>query len=211
MPVDGAKLHPPGTIVILNGASSSGKSSILTHLQRMLTGMPDGAPWHNGPWLNAGIDKFIFMLPGSYLNRPLWDEVLGKADHAGLHGHRLMAGMHHALAALARQGNHLLVDHVLVEPSWVEECARLFAELTAYLIGIHCPLEVLEARERERKDRTLGQARLQFDRVHRHGVYDLEIDSSTADAEACAARIAGYLVAGTPPRAFRHLRQRAGR
>jgi chloramphenicol 3-O phosphotransferase len=203
-------MQPLGTLIILNGTSSSGKSSILTHLQRLLTDAKTPA-WHDGPWLNAGIDKFIFMLPGSYLNRPLWDEVLGKADHAGAQGHRLFSGMHHALAALARQGNHLLVDHVLVEPRWVDECARLFADLPAYLIGIHCPLDVLEARERDRKDRTLGQARLQFDRVHQHGVYDLEIDSSTAPADACAATIANFVAAGAPPWAFRHLQPRPRR
>ena len=52
-------MQQPGTILILNGASSAGKSSILAHLQRMLDG-----PRYHGPFLNAGIDKFIFMLPG---------------------------------------------------------------------------------------------------------------------------------------------------
>jgi chloramphenicol 3-O phosphotransferase len=189
----------PGTLIVLNGASSAGKSSILAHLQRTL----------DGPFLNAGIDKFIFMLPNRYLNRPLWDEIMGKADRAGDQGHIFFAGMHHALAAMARQGNHLLVDHVLVEPSWVAQCAVLFADLPAYLIGIHCPLDILERRERERKDRTLGQARLHFDLVHQHGLYDLEVDTSLATAETCAATIADYLASGAPPTAFRQLRQRA--
>ena len=192
-------MHDPGTIIFLNGTSSSGKSSILAHLQRTLA----------GPFLIAGIDKFIFMLPGSYLNRPLWDDVLGKADQAGEQGHLLFSGMHHALATMARRGNHLVVDHVLVEPSWVSECAMLFADLPAYLIGIHCPLAVLEAREQERKDRTLGQARLQFGRVHQFTVYDLEIDTSLASADFCAQRIAEYLASGAPPVAFRQLRQRS--
>ncbi len=148
------------------------------------------------------------MLPGSYLNRPLWDDMLGKADNAGKQGHILFSGMHHALAAMARQGNHLLVDHVLVEPSWVEECAMLFAELPAYLIGIHCPLKILETRERDRKDRTLGQAQLQFDRVHNYTLYDFEVDTSLAPAESCAGMIAQYLATGAPPTAFQQLRQR---
>jgi chloramphenicol 3-O phosphotransferase len=188
----------PGTIIILNGASSAGKSSILAHLQHTL----------EGPFLNAGIDKFIFMLPSSYLNRPLWDDVLGKADQAGEQGHILFSGMHHALAALAQRGNHLLADHVLVEPSWVEECALLMADLPAYLIGVHCPLAILEQREVERKDRTLGQARLQFERVHRFTLYDLEVDTSLAPAEACAATIAAHLASGAAPMAFRRLRER---
>src|SRR4051812_29983201 len=186
-------MQPPGTIIILNGASSAGKSSILAHLQRTL----------DGPFLNAGIDKFIFMLPSNYLNRPLWDDVFGEMDKAGAQGHILFSGMHHALAAMARQGNHLLADHVMVEKRWVEECALLFADLPAYLIGIHCPLELLEVRERERKDRTLGQARLHFEHVHQYTRYALEIDTSLAPAEACAAQIAAFLAGGAPPHAFR--------
>ncbi|NIP51373.1 chloramphenicol phosphotransferase, partial [candidate division KSB1 bacterium] len=58
------------------------------------------------------------------------------------------------------------------------ECARLFHGLPAYLIGIKCPLEVLEQRERDRKDRTLGQARAQFGLVHSLVNYDYQVDTS---------------------------------
>jgi chloramphenicol 3-O phosphotransferase len=191
----------PGTILLLNGTTSSGKSSILGHLQTML----------DGPFLDAGIDKFIFMLPERYLSeRELWDTVLGHAAYAGPLGRRLFSGMHHAIAALARAGNHILADHVLVEPDWVRECAELFAELPAHLIAVRCPLAVVEQRERDRGDRTLGQARKQFDRAHAHGIYDLEIDSSLATPEACAAQIRDYLIAGAQPTAFRRLRASLG-
>ena len=63
----------PGTIVILNGASSSGKTTLLKLLQERL----------EEPYLNAGIDKFIWMLPERWLERPLWDDVLGLATTAG--------------------------------------------------------------------------------------------------------------------------------
>ncbi len=84
-----------GTIVILNGTSSSGKSSIVRALQGIF----------EEPYLEAGLDKFLWMLPKRYLNRPLWDEVLGLADRAGPVGHRLVSGMHQAIAALSRAGN----------------------------------------------------------------------------------------------------------
>jgi chloramphenicol 3-O phosphotransferase len=186
----------PGTILSLNGASSAGKSSLLTALQLAL----------REPYLEAGMDKFIFMLPARYLNRPLWDDILGLAVSAGAHGHQLFAGMHQAQAALARAGNNVLADHVLVEPAWVAECAALFADLPAYLIGVRCPLEVLEAREQARADRTLGQARAQFARVHAHGEYDLEVDTHTHSPAECAAQIVAYLASGAPPRAWRALR-----
>jgi chloramphenicol 3-O phosphotransferase len=170
----------PGTIIVLNGTSSSGKTSILQALQTQL----------DEPFLNMGIDKFIWMLPERYLDRPLWDDVLGLATRAGATGHTLFSGMHHALAAASRRGNHLLADHVLVEKAWVDECASLFADLPAYLIGLRCPLVVLEAREMARKNRTLGQARAQFDVVHRHvREYDLEVDTSLLTPEQCAAQI----------------------
>jgi GNAT superfamily N-acetyltransferase len=145
------------------------------------------------------------MLPKRYLDRPLWDDVLGRAAEAGEMGQCLFLGMHQAIAALSTAGLHVLADHVLVEPAWVRECARLFADLPAYLIGIRCPLEVLEQRERDRKDRTLGQARLQFERVHAHGIYDLEVDTSHIDPEKCARKIQEH-VQNHPPQAFRQLR-----
>lgn len=63
----------PGTIILLNGASSAGKTSIVTALQDML----------DAPFLDAGIDKFIWMLPRRYRDRPLWDDVLGLAAQTG--------------------------------------------------------------------------------------------------------------------------------
>ncbi len=184
-----------GTIIILNGASSSGKSSLLKELQNTF----------NEPYLNAGLDKFLWMLPSRYLDRPLWDDVLGKADHAGETGHKLIYAMHRAIFALAENGFNLLVDHVLVEPGWVQDCAELFAVQPAYLIGIRCPLEVLELREKERRDRTLGQARLQFERVHAHGLYDFEVDTSIESVEDCAKRVRDFLKSGVEPMAFRRL------
>jgi chloramphenicol 3-O phosphotransferase len=172
-----------GKIVILNGTSSSGKSSILKALQNLL---PE-------PYLDAGIDKFIWMLPSRYLDRPLWDDVPGKAVEAGAAGHQLIRAMHRSIAEISRAGLNVLADHVLVEPDWVQDCAEVFHGLPAYLIGIHCPLEILEERERQRRDRTLGQARAQFDRVHLFADYDFEIDTSTASVDVCARQIAEFI------------------
>jgi chloramphenicol 3-O phosphotransferase len=190
---------PVGSIVMINGTTSSGKSTILAELQRFL----------DGPWLECGIDKFIFMLPERYLDFPIWNEVLGHASHAGPLGHTLFSGMHQAIAVMARQGNLILADHALVEPAWVQECATLFEGIPAYLIGVRCDLCPLEERERARGDRTPGQARKQFERVHAHGVYDFEVDTSYTPSATCARQIAQYLARGEPPTAFEELRRRA--
>ncbi len=150
------------------------------------------------------MDKFIFMMPDRYLERPLWDDVLGLADQAGAAGQTLIAGMHRAITALAKAGNNLIVDHVLVEPVWVKERADLFEDLTAYLVGVRCPLEVLEQRERSRKNRTLGQAKLQLAKIHKYVVYDLEVDTSLFNPRECAQYIKARLQ--EPPTAFQQLR-----
>jgi chloramphenicol 3-O phosphotransferase len=137
----------------------------------------------------------------------LWDDVLGLASEAGAMGHRLAHGMHRSIAGLSQCGLNVLADHVLVEPGWVDDCAQAFAGLPAHLIGIRCPLDVLEQRERDRRDRTLGQARLQFERAHANGVYDFEVDTSIASVEECARRIADYLNSGAEPLAFEQLRR----
>ena len=190
----------PGTVIFINGTSSSGKTSLVRALQDRL----------EQPYLDLGIDRFIFALPRRYLERPLWDDVLGRADRAGAAGEWLISGMQHAIAAAARAGLNVIADHVLVEQSWVEECARLFCELPAYLVGIQCPLEVLEERERSRRDRTLGQARTQFAVIHRYCIYDVEVDTSLCSAAECAEQVITRLA--SPPAAFQALqrRQKAG-
>ncbi len=200
-------LNTMGTILMLNGASSSGKTTLLRLLQDRLA----------EPYLEAGIDKFIWMLPERYLDVPYWHEIFEYRWYeqdgqrrleicAGPQGKTLFSGMHQAIAALARSGSNILADHVLIEPEWVAECARLFTGLPAYLIGIRCSLEILEEREARRKDRTLGQARAYHEKVHAHGLYDLEVDTGSDQPETCARQIIDFLEANPVPRAFPALR-----
>ena len=114
----------PGKIIILNGTSSSGKTSILHALQDVM----------DEPYLDVGIDKFIWMLPERYLERPLWDDVLGLASKAGETGYRLVHGMHETISMLSRVGWNVVADHVLVEESWLAECVSMSADLPAYLV-----------------------------------------------------------------------------
>ena len=49
-----------------------------------------------------------------------------------------------------------------------------------YLIGVHCALDELDRRERERGDRRLGEGRthVTVDAIHTFGPYDLEVDTT---------------------------------
>jgi len=166
-------------VILLNGVSSAGKSSIARVLQRRL----------DRPYLHVCIDTFEEMIPerrgegGEFARRTVFDNML--------------SGFHHSLAALARCGNNLIVDHVMIEddehPNWVRECLTQLEPNDVFIVGVHCSLEELERREGERGDRPAGLARWQYPRFHVRITYDFEVDTSLTSAEECARQIAEAL------------------
>lgn len=173
-------------IVLLNGVGSAGKTSIARALQEITV----------EPFLHVAMDAFLDMLPEASFGRhdgPIFDTVEedGKPSvviREGPVAARAFRGMRHAVAAMAAQGNDMIVDDVLLDGAGAEYTA-LLAPYRLYRVGVFAPLELLEARERQRGDRAIGLARWQFDRVHRGIAYDLELDTSRATAMECAAAI----------------------
>lgn len=173
-------------IVILNGVGSVGKSSIAKALQAITT----------NPFLHVSMDMFCEMLPASYFDHPdgfVFEtvEMDGKPAvviRTGPVGERVLRGMRQAIAAMAAQGNDLIVDDVLLGDEKAEY-RQLLAPYDVRWVGIRAPLDVLEERERQRGDRMIGLARWQFDRVHKDMAYDLEIDTAKATPAACAELI----------------------
>jgi chloramphenicol 3-O phosphotransferase len=173
-------------IILLNGVGSAGKSSIARALQAIT----------NEPYLHVAMDGFLDMLPASYWDHPdgfTFTPISERGGTAleiktGSVGARALRGMRRAVAALASEGNNLIVDDVMLGPTW-EDYQTLLASFDVSLVGVFAPLAVLEERERQRPDRMIGLARWQYDRVHQGMTYDLEIDTSSATPEACALRI----------------------
>lgn len=183
-------------IVLLNGTSSSGKTTLAKALQRR---------W-DGPLLAVGIDTVVFALPGRWLNPPHWHEVFvytGEGDAlqitAGPLGDRLVAGLHRSVAALAGEGFDVVVDHVLLSPAWVADAAEALSGHRVLSVGVRCPLAEVVRREAARRDRTLGQARAQFHTVHAYAGYDVEVDTALGDPDHCAGQIADAAAAHPAP------------
>lgn len=174
---------PVGRVVVLNGASSSGKSSIARALRA------GGAPWF---WLAS--DHFWAMLPP----RPGPEAEVPQ---------RLAASEAFLQSALlvARRGWDVVVDAVITHPLFRRRTVELMAGLPAYFVGVRCSPEELERREVARGDRKPGLALWQAERVHAGLVYDLELDTTAASPEACARRIEQRVAAGAGPQAFASL------
>ncbi|MFF6824904.1 AAA family ATPase [Streptomyces longwoodensis] len=175
-----------GTIIFLNGTSSSGKSTIAAELTRVL----------DEPCFHMAVDTFHAMRSRAPVPAERLDDVL----------HRTWQGFHRAVAGMAAAGNDVVVDHVLSAEWRLRDCLALFDPRDVVFVGVHCPPAELERRERARGDRPTGLAARQLPQVHAHGVYDLECDTAREDATAVAHRIKDFLPRRPSPTAFEKLR-----
>lgn len=155
----------PGRIIFLNGASSSGKSSLARALQETLA----------EPFLHVSSDHLVAsgMLPARRDPQGpfAWWEQLRP---------RFFDGFHRCLPALAAAGNDLIVEHIIEFRTWRTELARLLDGLDVFLIGVHCDLTEIDRRERARGDRRIGEGRahVETDLIHALGPYDLDLDTT---------------------------------
>ena len=177
-----------GRIIFLNGASCSGKTTIVRALQETL----------EAPYLHISADHILGMLPQRYRN------VRNPDNYRAIY--KAISGMHHAVAALAAAGNNVIVDTVLVNKDNLAECVFILAHYRVTFVGLFCPLEELARRERERGDRVAGMAKSQLGQVHAHQIYDLEVDTSIESTQEIAAKIKAYHQSVPWPQAFRRIR-----
>ena len=183
-----------GRNILINGTSSSGKTTLVRALQAALPDL----------WLEMGIDRLAYSLPGRVNGQPSWPLLFpyvrpdGRSDEpftieTTALGHRFISGMHAAVAALADAGMNVIFDHVILQPGWVDEMRRLWATHDVLFVGVRCPLAVVMEREASRKDRTIGQAEAQFDVVHAWISYDVEVDTSELTPDQATTRILAAL------------------
>ena len=121
---------------------------------------------------------------------------------------QILSGFHRSVRAMREAGNNIIVDHVLRGREWLMEVVNLFAEYDVLFVGIHCPLEILEQRERERRDRQSGLARQLYYEVHADCIYDVELDTFRLSAEECANQILACTGISETPRAFSRIREK---
>ncbi|MCX5397895.1 chloramphenicol phosphotransferase CPT family protein [Streptomyces sp. NBC_00102] len=175
-----------GTVVLLNGTSSSGKSSIARELMATL----------EGSWFHLAVDAFHAMRGGSALPE---EELQAEID-------RTVKGFHRAVAGMAAAGNNVVVDHPLSRRWRLLDLLTLLVPQDTVLVAVRCPLPELERREGARGDRPQGLAALQFPLVHAHGPHDLDLETAELDPGECARRIREFLRDRPRPTAFEALR-----
>lgn len=187
-------------VVVLNGGSSSGKTSIARCLQKLL-----------GPtWMLLGVDDLIRALPRGDEIDELIGSQHGLGTPVGTQGsiqfgtdgsvsvgedfRRAEASWYAGLAAIGRCATGLIVDEVFMGGrSSQERLATALSDLPVLWVGVRCEPDIATARERGRPDRVAGMARLQAERVHQGVVYDMVVDTTSTSASDCARAVVSRL------------------
>jgi chloramphenicol 3-O phosphotransferase len=139
-----------GRVIILNGTSSSGKTTIANLLHGTLL----------GPCLRTGIDDYLdrvgryWVEVGDGLNQqtaPGWLAVVRDGRlvevRTGPVGQRVLSAMYASVAGAARSGLDVVVDDVIHEATVLESAITHLRELPVAFVGIKCSLDVAERRE----------------------------------------------------------------
>jgi chloramphenicol 3-O phosphotransferase len=167
--------------IVLNGGSSSGKSSIAERLQAILPGL----------WLHIGVDTLIEAMPATGAG-------IGFAADGTVHVDDEFRTVESAwmtgVAAMVRAGARVVIDDVFLGgPASQQRWRNALGDLEVLWVGVRCDSTVAAARELTRGDRVPGMAASQADSVHQGVGYDLEVDTTSTDSLACARKIAARI------------------
>lgn len=164
-------------VLLLNGGSSSGKTTLAHSLQDLL----------DGYWLRIGLDTLIDAAPRKLFGgdglEMAEDGTVGAGPDFVEVERQWMAGV----AAMAAAGARLLIEDnfisgVTAQKRWTDALDGL----AVGWIGVRCAPEIAKAREAERVERIAGMAETQAVSVHEGIAYDLEVDAGRAEPEKLA-------------------------
>jgi chloramphenicol 3-O phosphotransferase len=154
----------PGKIIIINGPSSSGKTTLALAAQKQF----------DIPFLRFSFDLFLDnkVLPLDQMRNGTFSWDLMRPS--------VFKGIHQCLPALATAGNNIIFDHIIETKGFLQELIQLILDLDVFFVGLHCSLSELERREMQRGNRNIGEARADLETVHQITSYDLELNSENA-------------------------------
>lgn len=156
-------------VILLNGPSSSGKSTLAGHLQAYIEKV------EKAKYDIVSIDDFLKMSTSKNIyeddvfeiSKILCEKVLDQMQtHAGV-----------------------IVDHVITSERIYEQLTGMLSEYDLKQIHVTCPLEVLMQRERERGDRCIGGAEASYMYLVPKEGYHVTVDTHNMTHKECCERI----------------------
>lgn len=157
-----------GIIIVLNGVSSSGKTTLARELTKWL---PD--------FFRAELDEF-----------DQWVEKVEERKNGRLIPVATERLFHRSVVMLSEEGVNIIADTVLHDTEILQDFYRILEGYPVLFVGVNCPADELSRREAARGDRRIGQAVEQLQFVHRQGEsYHLEVDTFHNSTAECSQQI----------------------
>ena len=190
-----------GIIVLLNGTSSSGKTSISNELINQKE-----IPFHH-----LSIDDF-FNNYNEFIDKKFPDiEPTREVDDqvvAQIIFDPIFSCYYSTIKLLSEMGLNVIVDTVIDNDKRFNECLDLFFDQPTLFVGVICSKEELIRREQTRGDRQIGLAGSQFDKVYCFNEYDLEVNTEELNPIECAEKILSFIKSNKEYSVFKKLSKR---
>jgi chloramphenicol 3-O phosphotransferase len=162
------------TAIVLHGTTSAGKSSIARALQAN----------SSTPVFHIAMDAFACMS-----NRGDMRSDAERNEAFRLHCQSLRS----TLRNVAASHFDIVLDLVLRDEEEFVACLSVLSPRPIFVVGVWCPLAILEERERARGDRGKGMAREQFGHSAYERKYSMKVDTSAVSAEEAAHAIREFV------------------
>ena len=174
-------------VLMLNGGSSSGKTTLARSLQDILEGY----------WLRLGVDSLIDAAPRKLFGVGGLEIAENGSVGVGEDFIEVERQWMSGVAAMAAAGAHILVeDNFVSGPDARQRWEDALRGLSVGWVGVRCAPDIAAAREAARGDRVAGMAARQAESVHTGISYDLVVDTSVSDPDSAAQTVRDYFDAG---------------
>ena len=156
-------------IILLNGPSSSGKSTLARALQARIT------EERNERYTIVSIDDFMKLSQEETIYEDDVFDISGDMCEQVLQDLRVCDGV--------------IIDHVITSQRIFCQLNQMLQGYPLCLIHVTCPLEVLRKREIQRHNRCLGSAEASYTYLFPKDGYHLTVDTHEMTTDECAAQI----------------------
>lgn len=160
-------------VILLNGASSSGKSTLAKALKECIKENK------KEEYFIISIDDFLDMA----VNQPIYEDDVFEISHL----------LCRNVVNILKSGHGVIVDHVITSERIYKQLTDALKEYTLIMVQVTCPLNELEEREKKRRDRCIGSAESSYAYLYPQKGYDLTLNTFELSPTECSEKICELL------------------